>query len=144
MQEIEENQRVNAEQADADPGETAEELEELPGQKRGGDGQCEVFAPGLFEIEANCFSEGDGGVSEGEEADAAQDRIVYERGLFKDEADEAGLGIEAEMAGEEFNLVGNIFMEQAVRAESDGYKEQRMEKLVGRDEKQQPVMVPVL
>ena len=140
LQQIEEDQGVDGEQADANPGKAAEDFEDLQGQERGGDGEGEELAPGLFEIEADAFGEGDGGIGEGDEADAAQKGIVEERGLVEDEVDQVRLGIEAEMAGEEFDLVGDVFVEQAVSAEADGNEEQRMEELVDRNEEQPAVV----
>ena len=41
LEEVEEDQEIGCEQADADGGEPAEDFEDLPGQERGGDGEGE-------------------------------------------------------------------------------------------------------
>ena len=140
LQKVAKNEEVDDQKADANPGNAAEDLEHLPGQERGGDGKGKEFAPGLFEIEADAFSQRDAGICEGDKADAAQSGVVDEGGLIKDEVDEARFGIEAEMTGEEVDLVGNVFVEQAVRAEADGEKQEGLDEFVDRDENQQPVM----
>src|SRR5208283_4422080 len=99
------------------PCEAVENYEDLPRQERGGDGEGEELAPGFFEIEADAFGEGNARVGEGEEADAAQHGIVEERRFVEDEIDQVRLGIEAEVAGEEFDLVGDVFVEEALSAD---------------------------
>lgn len=141
IQQIEEDKDVDGEQADANPGDMAIDFEELPWEERSGDGESEKLAPGLFKIEADAFNQGDGGVAKGEEADAAQEGIVDERGFFKDEGDEARLGIEAQMAGEQVDFVGEVFVEQAMGADADGNEKQGVEKLVERDEEQNAIVM---
>lgn len=140
LQEIEEDHSVDAEQADAEPGNAAEDFEYLPGQEGGGDGKGEEFTPGFLEIEADAFCEGDAGEREGEEADAAQKWVVDEGCLYKDEVNQTRLGIEAKKVGEEFDLIGNVFVQQAMRAEADDYEEKRIEQLVDRNQEQPPVV----
>lgn len=140
LKEVEEYENVDGEKADANPGEAAIDFEDFPREKRSGDGKGEELAPGFFEVEADAFGEADGGVGVGDEADAAEDGIVDERGLLEDEVDQAGLGIEAEMAGESVNLVGDVFVEKAVSADADGDEQERVEELVDGDEEQPAVM----
>ncbi len=144
LEQIEEDQRVDGEQADADPSEAADDFEDLERQEGSGDGEGEELAPGFLEIEADAFGEGDAGIGEGDEADAAQEGIVQERGFREDEIDQVRLGIEAEIAGEEFDLVGDVFVEQSMRAETYGNQEQCIEKLVGRNEEQPTIVVMAL
>ena len=143
QQQVDEDNNVDGEQAGADPGEAAEDFEDLKRQERGGDREGEEFAPGFLEIEADAFSEGNAGIGEGEEADAAQEGIVEERSFLEDEVDQMRLGIEAQMVGEEFDLVGDVFVEQAVSAETDGDKEQRMKEFIEGNEEQPAVVALV-
>ena len=141
LQQIDEDKNVDSEKTDTNPSKAADDLEDFQGQERGGDGEGEELAPGFFEIEADALDESDAGITVGDEADASQDGIVDERGLFEDEIDEARLRIEAKMAGQEVDLIGNILVQQSVGAEADGDKHQSMEELVNRDEKQKAVAV---
>ena len=86
---IDEDEDVDGEKANADPGDAAEVFEDFPGQEGGRDGESEELAPGLFEIQADPFSEGDGGIREGDQADAAQGGVVEERGFLEEKVDEA-------------------------------------------------------
>jgi len=141
LQQVNEDQDIDSQQADANPGETPKNLDHLQRQERRGDGQREEFAPRLLEIKANAFSERDGGVAICHKTDAPKDRVVDERGFLKDEVDEARLGIEAKVMSEQHDLVGNVFVEQAMRAHADGDKQEGMEKLVKRDKEEPAVMV---
>ena len=97
----------------------AKDFEEFPGEERGSDSEGEELAPSLLEVKTDAFDHGDSGVGKSNEADAAQDWIVDEGGFFQKEVDQARLGIEAEMAGEEVDLVGEVFVEEAVGAYTD-------------------------
>jgi hypothetical protein len=138
-EQIDEDEDVDGEEADANPGDVTEDLEELPGQERGGDGEGEVLAPGLFKIEADAFDHGEGGVQIREKADAAENRVVDERGFLEDKSDQARLGIEAEMAGEEVDLIGDVSVEEAMGADADGDEEKSMEEFIDRDGEQQRI-----
>jgi hypothetical protein len=140
IQQIDEDQDVDDEQADADPGDVAIDLEEFPGKERSRNGESEELAPGLFKIEANAFSQGDGGIAKGEESNAAQEGIVNEGGFIKDEADEARLGIEAQMAGEEVDFVGQVLVQESMGADADGDEEQSVEEFINRYEKQKAIV----
>jgi hypothetical protein len=140
LDQIKKDKDVDGQEGDANPGEPADDLKDLPGKEGSGDGECKELAPGFFKVEADAFDEGEGGVAESNEADAAQEGIVDERGAGEDEVDQARLGIETKMAGKEIDLVGDVLVEQAVRADADQDEEQRVEKLVDRDE-QQPAVV---
>ncbi|MGB6721040.1 MAG: hypothetical protein WBE72_09620 [Terracidiphilus sp.] len=131
LDEIEEHQDVDGEQADARPGDAADDLVNLPGQKRNGDGKGEEFAPGLLKIKAQAFGNAEAGVTEGRQADAAQLRIVDQRGFLQQKIDQARLGVEAEMVGEGGEYIGEVFVEQAVRADADGDEQKRLGELEG-------------
>ena len=81
LQQIEEDQRVDDEQTGANPGEAADDFEDLKGQEGSSDGEGEELAPGFLEIEADAFGEGDASVGEGDEADAAEEGVIKERGF---------------------------------------------------------------
>ena len=120
VQQIEEDKDIDGEQTKVNPGDVAIDFKKLPGQERSGDGESEELAPGLFKIESDAFGHGDGGIAKGEKADAAQEGIVDEGGFLKDEGDEARLGIEAQMVGEEVDFVSEILVEKTMCADADG------------------------
>jgi len=120
IQEIEEDEEIDGEQANANPVDVAKDLEEFPRKERSSDGEGQELAPGFLKVKADAFGHGDGGVAVGDEADATQNRIVDEGGFFEDEVDQTRLGIEAEMAGEEVDLIGDVFVEEAMGADADG------------------------
>lgn len=45
------------------------------------------------------------------------------------------------MAGEQVDLIGDVLVQQAMRANTDGEEEERMKKLINRDQKQKAVAV---
>ena len=58
IQQIEEDEEIDCEEADTNPGDVMVDLEELPRKERSGNGEGEELAPGFFEVEANfhrCF-----------------------------------------------------------------------------------------
>ena len=134
LEEIEEDQQVGCEEADADEGEAAEDFEDLPGEEGGGDGEGHVLGPDLFKIESDALDHADGGVAEGDQADAAQEGSLSSSSFVEDEVDQAGFGIEAEVVGEGSEFVADILMEQVARAKPDGDKKKRLEELVGGNE----------
>ena len=144
LEEVEEDQEIGCEQADADGGEPAEDFEDLPGQERGGDGEGHVFGPDLLKVEADSFDHAYGGVAEGDQSDAAQERVVEEFGLVEEEVDQARFGVEAQVVDEGGEFVANVFVEQMARAQADEGDEQRLEELVDRDEHEPIVMVAAL
>ncbi len=83
LQQVNEDQDIDSQQADANPGETPKNLNHLQRQERRGDGQREKLAPRLLEIKANAFSERDGGVAICDKTDTPKDRVVDERGFLK-------------------------------------------------------------
>lgn len=141
LNQIQEDQKIDGEKTDANPGEPAEDFEDFPGQKRSSNGESKEFAPGFFEIESDAFSERDGGIGEGDEADAAQRRVVDEGSFFENEVDETRLRVEVKMIGEDAELIGHIFVEKATGADTDNDEEKGMEKFIGRDEEQPLVVV---
>ena len=138
-QKIKKDQNVDGEQADADPRDAAEDFEDLPGKKRGGNGQSEELAPGLLEVETDAFHQSDRGVAESDETDAFEHRPIDDRSFPEDEDDQPRLGIETQMAGKDVDLVSDVFVEQVVRAHADGKEQQRVEKFIDRDEEQHTV-----
>lgn len=139
IQQVEEDEDVDGEQANVKPRDVAVDLEEFPGKERSGDCESQELAPGFLEIKANAFDHGESSVAVGDEADSAQDGVVDERGLFEEEVDQARLGIEAEMAGEEIDLVGDVLVEEAVRSYSDADEEEGVEEFIDRDCEQQRI-----
>lgn len=140
IEEIEENEDVDGEETDANPGDVSVDLEQFPGKKRCGDREREEFAPGFLKVEADAFNQGDGRVGKGEEADAAQEGIVDEGGFFEDEVDEPRLGIKAQIASKEVDFVGEVLVEQAMGADADGDEEQGVEKFIPCDEQQEAIV----
>ncbi len=138
-EQIEEDQNVDGEETDANPGDVTEDLQKLPGQEGGGNGEGEVLAPGLFKIEADAFDHGEGGVAIRKEADSAQNRVVDEGGLLEDKSDQSRFGIEAEMASEEVDLVGQVFVEEAMGAHANGDEQKSLEEFIDRDGEQQRI-----
>jgi hypothetical protein len=138
-EQIDDDKDVDGEQADSNPSDMVNDLEELPGQERGGDGEGEVLSPGLFKIEADAFGHCEGGVAISEETDAAQNRVVDEGGFLEDKSDQARLRIEAEMAGKEVDLIGEVFVEEAVGAHANGDEQKSLEEFINRDGEQQRI-----
>ena len=95
LEQIEEDKEIDHQQRDANPGEPAENLEDLPGQKRRGDDEGQQLAPGFLQVEADALGQAQAGVDEGGSADAAQEGVVDERGFVEKEVDQARFGTEA-------------------------------------------------
>jgi len=120
LEQVEEYQYIDSQQAGANPGESAQDFNDLPGKKRGGDRQGEVLSPGFFEVESEAFSHGQAAIAKRRQADAAQQRIVEQGCFFKDEIDEARLGVEAKMFGEVEDPIDDVLMDKAASADADG------------------------
>lgn len=138
---VNENSDVNGKEGDADFRDAVQQLADLPGQERRGDDEGEIFAPDLFEIEADGFKDAEAGVTEGGEADAAQHGVVDELGLVKEEVDEAGLGVEAQVDDEGGNGIAYVLADEMQRSEADQRDDERAEELVSGDEQQADVVV---
>ncbi len=100
-----------------------------------------VLGPDLFEVQADSLDHADGGVAEGQQADAAQERIVDQFGFVEDEVDQAGLGVEAEVVGQGGELVAHILMEQMARSKPNEDEQKRLQELVGCNEHQPLIVV---
>ena len=98
-------------------------------------------SPLLFEIEADTFDEGDGAVTEGDKADAAQQWIVNTRSFIEDDIDQVRFGIEAQVTGKEIELVGNVLMQQMTRTKANGEEKGSVKEFIERKEKQKAIMI---
>ncbi|HEY6467010.1 MAG TPA: hypothetical protein VIY69_13515 [Candidatus Acidoferrales bacterium] len=137
---INEDQNVNGEQADPDPGKAPKYFENLPGQKGSGDREGQKFAPGFLEIKTDSFRHRDSGIGERDEADAAQGRVIEQGTFFQDEVDETRLGIEVKMVGKHDDLVGDVLVKKTPCADADNDEEERMQEFVKGDEEQPTVV----
>jgi len=120
LQEIKEDQGVDHEQANTDEGESAIDLEYLPRQKGGRDGQCEVLSPRLFKIETGSLNQIEGTIEKYHRANTPKQLIIKQRSFVENEVNEARLGIEAQVISQPGEFVANVLVEQTQSAHADG------------------------
>lgn len=140
-QQIDKDEHVGDQKADAREREAAKDLVNLERQEGCGDDSRKVLAPSLLKIKADALEDPNAGVAESGEADTAQHGIVEQGGAVEKEINDAAFRVEAEIAGDLGQNITDVFAHKLHRAHAQSDEEEGLEQLVNRDQDESSVVL---